>query len=223
MIIEEYLSFISNPHFPCVAAKAALSHGQIKCMVADHMECPADDKTILDFVYSFVDDYRAHKTLYHSATIIFKGPHIEDEKHFDRLMWQRLQALSDADARQFQYDERVSADPASPDFSFSLKKEAFFVIGLHPASSRQARRFTYPTLVFNPHEQFDILRLENHYESMKATVRKRDIQLSGSINPMLDDFGSSSEARQYSGRAYDNNWQCPLHNSHGNTTDHTTP
>lgn len=33
---------------------------------------------------------------------------------------------------------------------------------------------------------------------------------SGSINPMLEDFGTSSEVYQYSGRKYDAEWRCPL-------------
>ncbi|HUQ65991.1 MAG TPA: guanitoxin biosynthesis heme-dependent pre-guanitoxin N-hydroxylase GntA [Flavitalea sp.] len=219
-LIEEYHSFIANPHFPCVAAKAANAHKQIRCMVAGNMLCPADDELILRFIYSFIDDYRIAKSLYHSATIIFSGPETKNEEFFDSMLWNRLQALSDLDALNYSYDNRVSADPASPLFSFSLKEEAFFVIGLHPSSSRLSRRFKYPTLVFNPHDQFELLRTQEHYEHMKHTVRNRDIKLSGSINPMLDDYGSSSETFQYSGRQYNSDWKCPLHISHANTNDH---
>jgi FPC/CPF motif-containing protein YcgG len=219
-VIEEYLSFISNPQFPCVAAKAAYAHQKIRCMVAANMLCPADDENILQFIYTFVDDYRKAKSLYHSATIIFSGPEIKNEEFFDNILWKRLQALSDLDALNYPYDKRVSADPASPLFSFSLKEEAFFVIALHPCSSRLSRRFKYPTLVFNPHDQFEILRSQHHYEHMKQTVRNRDLKLAGSINPMLDDYGSSSETLQYSGRQYNSDWKCPLQISHANTNDH---
>lgn len=220
-VIEDYLSFISNPHFPCVAARAAYSQKQIRCFVAGHMACPAFDRIILDFIYAFVDDYHNEKNLYHSVTIIFEGPVITTEEYFDQLLWQRLQALSDLDAEAYPYDKRVSSDPSSPHFSYSLKQEAFYVIGLHPASSRIARRFSYPTLVFNPHQQFEMLRQQHHYESMKQTVRNREIKLCGSINPMLDDYGSSSETLQYSGRRYDATWKCPIQISHG-TTKHNT-
>ena len=77
-------------------------------------------------------------------------------------------------------------------------------------SSRLARRFRYPTLVFNPHQQFEELRATAKYDMMKNVVRKRDVAYSGSINPMLQDFGESSEVYQYSGRKYDDTWQCPL-------------
>jgi len=162
-MIADYLAFISRPDFPCVAARAAFAHDQISCFVAGNMLCPADDKHILDFIYQFVNDYRNAKSLYHSATIIFAGPEITSEEYFDELLWRKLQSLSNLDAVNYNYDSRVSDDPASPDFSYSLKEEAFFLIALHPASSRLSRRFKYPTLVFNPHDQFEILREQHHY------------------------------------------------------------
>jgi uncharacterized protein len=221
-MIKEYLSFLNDKAFPCVGAKAALARGQIKCMIAGHMACPKDDGAILQFLYDFVDSYRAANGLFHSAAILFTGPEQADEGLFDTLLWQRLQALAGLDARQHSFDPRVDSDPSSPDFSFSLKEEAFFIIGLHPASSRVSRRFKYPVLAFNPHAQFQLLREGDHYESMKAVVRKRDITYSGSVNPMLDDFGNSSEAAQYSGRQYDSNWLCPLKINHAQPNHNTS-
>jgi FPC/CPF motif-containing protein YcgG len=45
---------------------------------------------------------------------------------------------------------------------------------------------------------------------MQQIIRHRDIALQGSTNPMLTDFGEQSEARQYSGRAVDDDWVPPL-------------
>ena len=45
---------------------------------------------------------------------------------------------------------------------------------------------------------------------MQKIIRARDRDNAGSINPMLSDFGTRSEARQYSGRAVGDDWQCPL-------------
>ena len=50
---------------------------------------------------------------------------------------------------------------------------------------------------------------------MRNAVRKRDIQLQGAINPVLDSFGNASEARQYSGRAVDGDWKCPFSQHRG--------
>lgn len=214
-IISEYLSYINNKEFPCVAAKAASDREHIRCMVAEHMACPADDVNILNFLYNFIDGYRASEKSFHSATIIFKEPKLNSEKMFDDLLWQRLQSISNLDAKNYNYDKRVDADPSSPDFSYSIKEEALFIIGLHPLSSRPSRRFVYPTLTFNIHAEFEKLRINGGYNKMKAIVRKRDLAASGSINPMLDDFGGSSETFQYSGRQYNKEWKCPLNISHG--------
>jgi FPC/CPF motif-containing protein YcgG len=66
-------------------------------------------------------------------------------------------------------------------------------------------------MIFNLHWQFEKLRDMGVYQRVKKRIRKADEKLQGSINPMLDDFGDSSEARQYSGRAVDSNWKCPFH------------
>jgi FPC/CPF motif-containing protein YcgG len=214
IIIADYFEYVGAREFACVAAKAALSKGQIKCMVATHMACPKDDRAILQFLYSFIDGYRNSDEMYHSAAVIFQQPASMKEEVFDDLLWERLQSLSSMDAANFGYDTRVDFDPASPNFSYSLKEEAFFIIGLHPQSSRSTRQFKYPTLVFNPHRQFEQLKETAKYQSLKHVVRKRDIAYSGSVNPMLEDFGAASEVYQYSGRRYDQQWQCPLKINH---------
>ena len=214
-IISAFLEHIRDRQFPCIAAKTAQAMDQIHCIVADHLACPKDDAAILKSLYNFVDDYRKSTSTYNSAAVIFKGPETSDEESFDRLLWQRLQAISDLDAAHYPYDQRVDSDPSSPKFSFSLKQEAFYIIGLHPSSSRKARNFRYPTLVFNAHEQFEKLRMTNKYDPMKHAVRQRDKKLSGSVNPMLSDFGDASEVFQYSGRKYDKDWKCPFISHHG--------
>jgi uncharacterized protein len=222
-IIREYEAFLSNKEFPCVAAKAAMARQHIECMVADHMACPKDDVAILQFLYNFVDMYRGAEGSFYSAAVIFTGPTTVTENLFDQFLWQRLQALHNLDNRTYAFDKRVGNDPSAARFSFSLKEEAFFIIGLHPASSRPARRFRYPALAFNPHAQFEKLRQANQYEKMKRVVRQRDESFSGNINPMLADFGDASEVYQYSGQVYDNNWQCPLTIHHGTTNNNSTP
>ncbi|MDQ3110824.1 MAG: YqcI/YcgG family protein [Bacteroidota bacterium] len=214
-IIDDYYAFLEEKAYPCVGAKTAVTKQQLKCMVAGHMACPNDDLDILQFLYSFVEEYRNSTLLFHSATVIFKSPESHNEEMFESLLWQRLQALADLDAENYSYDRRVSNDPVNSFFSFSLKEEAFFILGLHPASSRTARQFKYPALVFNPHAQFEALRETDRYERLKNIIRKRDEEYSGSVNPMLEDFGESSEVYQYSGRKYDKQWQCPFKPNHG--------
>ncbi|HYC87403.1 MAG TPA: guanitoxin biosynthesis heme-dependent pre-guanitoxin N-hydroxylase GntA [Chryseosolibacter sp.] len=220
-IIAAYFDFIRNRGFPCVAAKAALSENRIKALVAEHLACTNDDAVILQFLYDFVEVYRSSTELYHSAVIIFKGPGNCGEEMFESMLWQRLQAISDLDAKRHSWDRRVASAASSPDFSFSIREEAFYVIGLHLNSNRKARQFQYPALVFNPHEQFERLRASNKYIPMKQTVRKRDMEFSGSVNPMLADFGESSEVFQYSGVQHDSTWKCPFVAKHENSKRHS--
>ena len=220
-IADEFRDHLRTITFPCVAARQASAKQTIECYVAGHMACPHEDASILDFIYGFVDKYRDAPPGFYSSVVIFTSPQTMDEELFDQYLWQRLQSLSDLDARQYHYDKRVDPNPSSPSFSFSLKEEAFYVIGMHPGSQRKARQYPYPVLVFNPHAQFERLREEEHFARMQHIIRKRDMAYSGSINPMLTDFGEAPEVFQYSGRVYASDWQCPLkinHDQHHSST-----
>ena len=96
----------------------------------------------------------------------------------------------------------MGSDPNDPHFAFSAGGTAYFIVGLHPAASRVARRAPLPTLVFNPHDQFEELRAEGRFDGMRTTIRRRDEDLQGFVNPMVADHGDSTEALQYSGRRH---------------------
>jgi hypothetical protein len=64
--------------------------------------------------------------------------------------------------------------------------------------------------VFNLHSQFEELKASGRYEHMRDLIRSRDVDLQGSVNPMVADHGEQSEALQYSGRKVDASWQAPL-------------
>src|SRR5690606_4658217 len=127
---------------------------------------------------------------------------------FERLLWSQLRRLHEVD--QSPWDPTVSRDPDDGTFSFSFAGEAFFIVGLSPTSSRWARRFPWPTLAFNPHAQFEELRENGQFERLQHAVRDRDLLLEGDLNPNLADFGAHTEARQYSGRAVEDDWRCPV-------------
>lgn len=135
---------------------------------------------------------------------------VKDEVSFEAALWKLLQAMHDHDRLTFAWDPTVGSDVTNSDFSFSIAGRAFFVVGLHPKSSRLSRRAPFPCLVFNFHNQFKTLKASGKYQSMQAVIRTRDTKLQGSINPVLAGFGEASEARQYSGRAVDTDWRCPF-------------
>jgi FPC/CPF motif-containing protein YcgG len=208
---EELLAAIADDRFPCVGAKSALARGTLKTLVCHSLESGWDDVRIHSELLEWTKAYRNEPGGLRSLAIVFEGPGNLTEEQFEAAMWSRLQSLADKDEWRGQpYDRSVSADPSDPHFSLSFGGEAYFVVGLHPKASRPARRFPRPTLVFNLHDQFERLREEGRYERMRERIIERDVALAGTINPMLARHGEKSEARQYSGRAVGDDWQCPF-------------
>jgi FPC/CPF motif-containing protein YcgG len=207
---DRLAKFIADPAFPCVGAKSALARGGLEYFNARDIRSAWDDLAIYDALRRFSQSVDVSDR-FSSFAVIFDQPDMLDEASFERHLWERVQSLSDKDDWLGQpYDENVSPDPENPHFSLSFGGRAFFVVGLHPGASRKARRFERPAMIFNLHEQFERLRAEQRYEKMRATIIGRDIDYSGSENPMLARHGSISEARQYSGRAVDDGWRCPF-------------
>lgn len=207
---SRFRDFIEDSGFPCVGAKSALGKDQLTHLVLDDMRTGLEDRTLLSAFYRFVDRYRENKALFTSFAVSWRGPVGLEEGEFERLLWERLGALHQLDEAEHAWDERVESDPDSPHFSFSLREEAFFVVGLHDGASRQARRFAYPTLVFNLHDQFEMLRAEGRYQKLHDAIMARDAKLQGEPNPMIAEHGTSPAARQYSGRKVDDEWKCPF-------------
>jgi len=211
-LIKAFEAFIRDREFPCVGAKSALAHGTLRTLVAWSIESGWDDLRIHKQLLDWSADYQADPGLFRSLAVIFADPAEQDEAAFERTLWDRLQSLADKDAwLGLPYDDRVARDPEDPHFSLSFGGEAFFAVGLHPAASRPARRFERPVIVFNLHAQFEQLRAEGRYETIRRTIIERDEIFAGSTNPMLARHGETSEAAQYSGRQVDSDWQCPFH------------
>lgn len=136
---------------------------------------------------------------------------------FEELLWEQLREVHAADEQPWAPD--VSDDPDDPHFAFSGAGTAYFVVGLHPKASRDARRAAVPTLVFNLHAQFEELRTSGAFPGMRDLIRARDEALQGQINPMVSAHGESSECRQYSGRQVSAKWQAPFEAGPGVTHD----
>jgi hypothetical protein len=158
----------------------------------------------------FAGEQKESSSNYASFAAIFSDPVSENEKAWENSLWAQLENLHNLDGDSV-WDSSVSNNPEDVNFSFSFAGTGFFIVGLYPNSSRLARRFSRATMVFNPHAQFNRLRELNQYERLQKTIRARELKLQGSLNPNLSDFGTQSEARQYSGRAVEENWKCPFH------------
>lgn len=201
---------VLNPDFSCVAGRSAIVNNSYRFGLYSEMNDPATTISLAHDLWEYVQERPAMDTEYATFVASFVGPVTTEEHTWETRLWSQLQSLHDVDHEYHAWDSSVSSDPNDPEFSFSFAGTAFFVIGMHPASSRYARKFAWPTLVFNAHSQFEQLREKNKFERMKATIRTRDHRLQGSINPNLSTFGEESEARQYSARAVEKEWRCPF-------------
>lgn len=208
---EDFLAHVSDADFPCVGAKAAVNGNCYRFGFYAEMNEPLATGVLAHDLWEYARALPTFKTDYATFVASFAAPRETNEKTFEELLWAQLQSLHELDCEHYGWDSVVSSDPENADFSFSFAETAFFIVGLHPASSRLSRRFNWATLVFNAHAQFERLRESEKYERMQRTIRERDLRLQGSLNPNLSDFGEKSEARQYSGRAVEENWKCPFH------------
>ena len=203
-----FRQFILGPDFPCLGAKAAFNSGAETVRVFEELGSAKTTDVLAEALSDFTT--LAGRADYATFIAIFQKPRDTSELEFERLLWKQLRLLHARDADRSNWAQNVSSDPADPHFSFSFGGQALYVIGMHANSSRAARRFRWPTMIFNPHEQFERLRADGKWAHMRETIRHRDLQLQGSINPMLSDFGEQSEARQYSGRVVEDDWRAPF-------------
>jgi hypothetical protein len=205
--IRTCLELIQGGDFCCAGAKAALAGQKIAFVVGHDLRDSTHDIHIVKALQKF---HSAEPENYNSLAVIFRDTPALLEPEFETFLWYRLQALHELDHQSFSWDPTVSQDPASPRFGFSIGGQAFFVVGMHPAASRISRRMPFPVLAFNPHVQFRRLRANGNYWRVQKATRDRDIALQGYPNPMLADYGTQSEARQYSGRQLPEQWICPF-------------
>jgi len=207
---DAFRAFVLDDGFSCLGAKSSLRRETYRLGAYARLDDAAVTEGLARDLYAFAAERRGFESDFTTFIAVFREREHDGEEAFERALWSQLQRLHDLDARYHSWDSRVSDDPEDPRFSFSVAGNAFFVVGLHPAASRGSRRFAWPTLVFNAHEQFEHLRADGRFAGLQSQIRKRELRLEGALNPNLADYGHHSEARQYSGRPTAETWQCPF-------------
>lgn len=201
---------LGDDGYTCVAARSALKREQYRFGWYPAMATPAATVNLARDLCDFIAEFPIRADRFATFIAAFDGPDLAGEKAFEETLWQQLQSLHELDARHHGWDAAVTADPLRRGFSFSFALRSFFLVGMHPQASRLSRRTATPTIVFNAHAQFEILRDTGRMERMQEVNRARDVRRQGSVNPNLDRFEVDSEAVMYSGRHVEPEWTCPL-------------
>lgn len=207
---EKFEHWILEEDHPCIMAQTVFSQEHVKTKQYGKLGDPLQTGKLLKDLEKYIAEYDFDTNDFRSFVAVFPESTIATEDEFEKLLWKQLAEIEQMDKED--WDPSVSKDPEDDNFSFSIAGRSFYIVGMHPNSSRQARRSPFPAIAFNLHAQFEKLREMGAYQKVRDKIRDRDRNLQGSMNPMLEDFGSSSEAKQYSGKATGKDWVCPFHN-----------
>ncbi len=207
---DQFRGMVLSPHYPCVGAKSSFNRNAYLFGLHEEIGADRSTKSLFSDLYRFTHVYQRSAGVPSTFVASFKAANVTSELQFEKLLWKQLGMLHSMDISG-EWNESFSSDPESAHFSFSIFKKAFFVVGLHPMSSRWSRRFAWPTLIFNDQDQFKHLKEQGTYSRMESVNRQRDKKLQGFINPNLTDSHAAFEARQYSGRHVEKDWKCPFH------------
>ena len=206
----EIQSLITQKNFPCIAAVKALHQNEIRIgTYQDFGQCRSWQRLRED-LFKFSEEQRKSQSEHLTFWAVFEGESNFSEDEFEEGLWRELSSLTSIEDKATDWNINNS-DPASSEFSFCLFGEPFFVVGIHPNSSRRGRRFSKPSLIFNLFRQFDSLGKKGVYESMVKAIRARELKFDGAVNPMTLAHGDDWEAIQFSGKPNPSEWKCPFH------------
>ena len=212
-INNEIRSLILQDKYPCVAAIQSVVRHDYVIGTYGQFGTGTHRHRLRTDLLNFLELQRSTQSRFMSFWAVFTTPiqTPDNELDFENKLWRELSFLSSEEARAVDWGNINASDPNDPSFCFSLNGVKLFVVGLHPESSRLARRFSRPAMVFNALSQFETFEKEGTYAALVKTIRHNDLKFQGSINPMVLAHGDVWESIQYSGRENPESWQSPFH------------
>ncbi|MEY9933137.1 FPC/CPF motif-containing protein YcgG [Catenulispora sp. GP43] len=214
---DQFRSKMLDPSFPCLGGASAVRRGSYRLRIYPELGSPAAIEDCAEQLRRFTAENPAptHPVAVHVA--VFDGPYGLDEAGFEELLWRQLCGMHELDDADADADAAGPGEPTGSDGEdnedneddpgFCYQGRDFFVVGLHAAASRIARRFQWPTLAFNALSHERPLQDAGKYGDMLRKIRERDLRLQGSLNPTL----TLPQLAQFSGRDVGADWRCPLH------------
>jgi FPC/CPF motif-containing protein YcgG len=208
---DEIRSLILQKNYPCVAAIQSVVRNDY--VIGTYGEFGSGNywHQLRSDLLHFLALQRSSQSRYLSFWAVFTAHNQshDNESDFEDKLWRELSLLSSEEERAADWG-KSSSDPNDPSFCLSLQGERLFVVGLHPESSRVARRFPRPAMVFNAFSQFETFEKEGTYAGLVKIIRQNELKFQGSINPMVLAHGDLWESIQFSGRDNPETWKCPF-------------
>ena len=207
----EIKNLLSQKNYPCVAALQSFHRNDYWLKTYSNFGKVHQRSELRNNLLQYIEEQAKNGSNYFTFWAVFKDMEDLSEEEFEKLLWDELSSLASVETLEQDKDKRFSTNPEEKNFCFSIGGKAFFVVGLHPKSSRISRRFPWPTLIFNLFEQFDNLMKLNLYHPMVKLNRQRDTKFQGDVNPMVEAHDESWETIQFSGKNNPPEGKCPFH------------
>ncbi|WP_158942353.1 guanitoxin biosynthesis heme-dependent pre-guanitoxin N-hydroxylase GntA [Streptomyces sp. ERV7] len=205
LVHNQFRTLMLSEPYPCLGGSAAVRQGNYALGVYSSLGSAEAVARCTEDLMGFLDEHPAASHPVAALVAVFDGPVHIDEEGFERSLWAQLQGMRRLDGSRPGATVTEPVRVTEQDEGFVFSGRPFFVVGLHPAASRWARRFAWPTLVFNSLTHDEYLRRRGQYERMQTKIRERDARLQGSVNPAVD----LPQVAQFSGRMVGPDWQCP--------------
>jgi FPC/CPF motif-containing protein YcgG len=207
---EQFKQHIKSINFPCLAAKVAFQRNTFSFGFYDLLGSKHTAKLLWHHLIDFINHQSSlweNNQMFTTYVACFRTPKDISEVAFEALLWKLLQLLHVEDVENgMKWADNYSDNPTDSKFGFSIGGRAFFVVGLHPNSSRKGRQFITPAVTFNSLEQFANLRQLKMFADVSQVVRNADIRQNKSINPNLILNEHHSDAFEYSGKLIQKGW-----------------
>ncbi|CAF1279394.1 unnamed protein product [Adineta ricciae] len=208
---EEFKQHVFSTNFPCLNAKIALKRNAFDFDVYDTFCSEETTKLLWQNLMKFINKQSflwENNHIFTTYVACFRTPENLSEDIFEILLWKQLQQLHEEDVRNgMKWSKNYSNDPSNTDFAFSIGERGFFLVGLHPQSSRNGRRFSKIAIAFNSQDQFTNLRRLNLLTEIKQVVRQNDLLYNGSINPNVIENENGPGPFEYSGKLIQPEWK----------------
>ena len=216
-LFQNIRNLVMQPNYPCVSAVSSFLKNDY--MIENYPEFgsgKAAERLYADLLH-FKNEQRLTQAPFYSFWAVYEDSEVTSEDEFEEKLWLELSAVHSYEVKkcaeedtELNWDPKFSSNPHDKNFCFSVGGDAYFVVGMHPHSSRKARHFPYPILIFNLYTQFEDLFQKNTFEPLAKINRLREMKFQGSINPMVEKHAQEWESIQFSGKKNDDQWKCPF-------------